>query len=207
MLAKTQVDLLRVLEQREVRRLGGEDADPPRRPAGRRHPPGHRRPGRRAASCARTCTTGSTWSPSACPRSASAATTSPCSSSTSSRRAQRRHGREPKQVAGAAMRVLCDYSWPGNVRQLRNCMERLVVTVEGPIDPRRRPARGDAGPRRPAATTWPVDLWTPEAVPTWKRRRRGEKADDPRGPGPAATTTASGPPSCSASASGPCTTR
>jgi DNA-binding NtrC family response regulator len=46
--------------------------------------------------------------------------------------AQERHRKSPKQVAGAAMRILCDYSWPGNVRQLRNCMERLVVTVEGP---------------------------------------------------------------------------
>jgi two-component system NtrC family response regulator len=45
--------------------------------------------------------------------------------------AQERHRKEPKQVAGAAMRILCDYPWPGNVRQLRNCMERLVVTVEG----------------------------------------------------------------------------
>jgi two-component system NtrC family response regulator len=44
-----------------------------------------------------------------------------------------RHRREPKVVAGAAMRILCDYSWPGNVRQLRNCMERLAVTVEGPV--------------------------------------------------------------------------
>src|SRR5207248_1970915 len=37
-----------------------------------------------------------------------------------------------KQVAEAAMRILCSYSWPGNVRQLRNCMERLAVTMEGP---------------------------------------------------------------------------
>jgi two-component system NtrC family response regulator len=48
-------------------------------------------------------------------------------------RACLRHRREPKQVAGAAMRVLCDYSWPGNVRQLRNCVERLVAIVEGPV--------------------------------------------------------------------------
>jgi two-component system NtrC family response regulator len=46
--------------------------------------------------------------------------------------AQERHGKEPREVAGAAMQLLCDYAWPGNVRQLRNCMERLVVTVEGP---------------------------------------------------------------------------
>ncbi len=30
------------------------------------------------------------------------------------------------------MRIMCGYPWPGNVRQLRNCMERLTVTVEGP---------------------------------------------------------------------------
>jgi two-component system NtrC family response regulator len=47
------------------------------------------------------------------------------------RQAQERHRKEAKQVAGAAMRILCNGSWPGNVRQLRNCMERLVVTVEG----------------------------------------------------------------------------
>lgn len=40
---------------------------------------------------------------------------------------------DPKQIAGAAMRRLCDYSWPGNVRQLRNLMERLTVTVAGPV--------------------------------------------------------------------------
>ena len=44
--------------------------------------------------------------------------------------AQQRHGRESRQVAPTAMRILCDYAWPGNVRQLRNLMERLVVTVE-----------------------------------------------------------------------------
>lgn len=47
------------------------------------------------------------------------------------RQAQDHHRRGAKQVAGEAMRLLCDHPWPGNVRQLRNCMERLVVTVEG----------------------------------------------------------------------------
>jgi two-component system NtrC family response regulator len=45
--------------------------------------------------------------------------------------ARDRHSKELKQVAGAAMKVLRASPWPGNVRQLRNCMERLVVTVEG----------------------------------------------------------------------------
>ena len=43
-----------------------------------------------------------------------------------------RHHREIKRVAGAAMRVLRDHPWAGNVRQLRNVIERLVVTAEGP---------------------------------------------------------------------------
>jgi two-component system NtrC family response regulator len=46
---------------------------------------------------------------------------------------QQRHTREPKQIADAAMRFLCNHPWPGNVRQLRNVIERLVVTVDGPV--------------------------------------------------------------------------
>lgn len=43
------------------------------------------------------------------------------------------HHRELKRMAGAAIHVLLGHSWPGNVRQLRNLMERLVITVEGPV--------------------------------------------------------------------------
>jgi transcriptional regulator with PAS, ATPase and Fis domain len=38
------------------------------------------------------------------------------------------NGHGPKQIASEAMRLLIDYSWPGNVRQLQNVVERLVVT-------------------------------------------------------------------------------
>jgi two-component system response regulator AtoC len=81
--------------------------------------------------------------------------------------AQQRHGREPKQVAGAAMRALCEYSWPGNVRQLKNCMERLVVTVEGhtvhleDLPREMHPTRQTA-----AAVSWPVTLQAPGAEVT-----------------------------------------
>ncbi len=40
-----------------------------------------------------------------------------------------RHQRASKRVSGEAMHVLTAAAWPGNVRQLRNVMERLVVTV------------------------------------------------------------------------------
>jgi DNA-binding NtrC family response regulator len=39
------------------------------------------------------------------------------------------HRREPKDVSRDAMRLLRLYAWPGNIRQLRNLMERLVITV------------------------------------------------------------------------------
>ncbi|UVT16079.1 MAG: sigma-54-dependent Fis family transcriptional regulator [Nitrospira sp.] len=40
------------------------------------------------------------------------------------------HHRGRKEVSREAMRLLRLYGWPGNVRQLRNLMERLVVTVK-----------------------------------------------------------------------------
>jgi two-component system response regulator AtoC len=42
------------------------------------------------------------------------------------------HHRELKEVSREAMRLLRLYAWPGNIRQLRNLMERLVITVKDP---------------------------------------------------------------------------
>lgn len=42
-----------------------------------------------------------------------------------------RHRRPEKAVDADAMNVLVSSSWPGNIRQLRNVVERLVVTVAG----------------------------------------------------------------------------
>jgi DNA-binding NtrC family response regulator len=41
-----------------------------------------------------------------------------------------KHQRETKEVSREAMRQLRLYGWPGNIRQLRNLMERLVITVK-----------------------------------------------------------------------------
>ncbi len=43
------------------------------------------------------------------------------------------HRRAPKEVSREAMRLLRLYAWPGNIRQLRNLLERLVVTVREDI--------------------------------------------------------------------------
>ncbi len=44
-----------------------------------------------------------------------------------------RHKRPVKRIADDAMALLVQANWPGNVRQLRNVMERLVVTVGGDV--------------------------------------------------------------------------
>ncbi|WP_196138079.1 sigma-54 dependent transcriptional regulator [Aliikangiella sp. G2MR2-5] len=41
------------------------------------------------------------------------------------------HNTESKALAPAALKVLLRYSWPGNVRQLRNSIERLVLLSYG----------------------------------------------------------------------------
>ncbi|TWU47020.1 sigma-54-dependent transcriptional regulator [Rubripirellula reticaptiva] len=41
---------------------------------------------------------------------------------------QKRHGRPPKAFDSDAMQLLINARWPGNVRQLRNVIERVVVT-------------------------------------------------------------------------------
>jgi transcriptional regulator with PAS, ATPase and Fis domain len=43
------------------------------------------------------------------------------------------HHREPKEISRHAMRLLRLYAWPGNIRQLRNLIERLVITVKDPL--------------------------------------------------------------------------
>lgn len=39
----------------------------------------------------------------------------------------------PKQISANAMEMLQNYSWPGNVRQLKNVIERLTSLSPGPI--------------------------------------------------------------------------
>lgn len=45
--------------------------------------------------------------------------------------AAREHGLEPPQLRASAVRLLKRYSWPGNLRELRNLCERLVILFPG----------------------------------------------------------------------------
>lgn len=130
MMTKTQVDLLRVLEQREVRRLGGSTLIPldvRLVVATHQDIEGLVASGKMREDLYYRLNV----IPLRVPPLRERRDDVPLLTQHFIRWAQERHGREPKQVASAAMRALCEYSWPGNVRQLKNCMERLVVTVEG----------------------------------------------------------------------------
>ncbi|MFH1573302.1 MAG: sigma-54 dependent transcriptional regulator, partial [Acidobacteriota bacterium] len=51
------------------------------------------------------------------------------------------HGREPKRISEEAMELLVRFAWPGNIRELRNFAERLVLLVRnGLIEPRHLPS-------------------------------------------------------------------
>lgn len=43
------------------------------------------------------------------------------------------HRRPSKTISREAMRALLTYDWPGNVRQLRNVIERLTVIVQDDV--------------------------------------------------------------------------
>jgi two-component system NtrC family response regulator len=168
MVSKTQIDLLRVLEQREVRRLGGGPLitlDVRLVVATHQDIDGLVSSGKMREDLYYRLNV----IPLRVPPLRERRDDVPLLTQHFIRWAQQRHGREPKQVASAAMRALCEYSWPGNVRQLKNCMERLVVTVEGPIihlEDLPKEMQG-ARPLSPASDSAPGNLLAPatEDVP------------------------------------------
>jgi DNA-binding NtrC family response regulator len=67
------------------------------------------------------------------------------------RELEERHDRSFPGIAPEAMEVLMDHRWPGNVRELRNLVESMVVLApDRPIQPGDIPpeVRGEAGPGR-----------------------------------------------------------
>jgi two-component system NtrC family response regulator len=59
-----------------------------------------------------------------------------------------RHRRAPKVLDAAAMKLLTENAWPGNIRQLRNVIERLVITsANEEIQVKDLPAELTRGPK------------------------------------------------------------
>ncbi|MGE5127735.1 MAG: helix-turn-helix domain-containing protein, partial [Betaproteobacteria bacterium] len=53
----------------------------------------------------------------------------------------RRSGLKPKRLTPEALAQLSRYGWPGNIRELRNCMESLTLTSrKAELDTRDLPA-------------------------------------------------------------------
>ena len=48
-------------------------------------------------------------------------------------RSSRENTKEEKKLATDALEFLKEYSWPGNVRQLKNLMERMVIMSDSPL--------------------------------------------------------------------------
>ena len=71
-----------------------------------------------------------------------------------------RSGEQPKKISPAAMEVLLNYRWPGNIRELENLIERACVTARGDnIEPEHLPS--DLLAPRPASVPFHIDLNKP----------------------------------------------
>ena len=102
------------------------------------------------------------------------------------------HVKEIQQITPAALKVLTDYHWPGNVRQLENIIERAVTLSAGPVldaadihlDARPVPgAAGSAGnaggvPFLPEGMT--MEQWEDELIREAMRRANGNKSEAAR---------------------------
>jgi len=127
---RTQSKVLRVLEEQALR-AGGR---------GRIHAGGRARGGatnkhwrRRSTTAisARTCSTASTSSPSSCRRCATGVKTSRSWPIISCANSPRLTAASRKSCTVEAYDVLTQYQWPGNVRRLKNLIERIVILTPG----------------------------------------------------------------------------
>ena len=71
------------------------------------------------------------------------------------------YGHKPKQIAPEALDVMNRYRWPGNIRELKNIVERMIIMVSGDtirtehippailqaVGTAREPSNSDGGPR------------------------------------------------------------
>ncbi len=58
-----------------------------------------------------------------------------------------------ESISEEALELLCSYAWPGNIRELRNCIERMVVLSRGELLEKSNVPFHIANKSKPAATT------------------------------------------------------
>ncbi len=71
----------------------------------------------------------------------------------------REGGKKLHGVSAQAMKLLCDYAWPGNIRELRNTLERAVILCgSGTIEPEHLPGELASGGGESAYLKLPYGL-------------------------------------------------
>ena len=125
--ADVQVKLLRVLEERQVERLGSPQTDARGRAHHRRDAPQPRAARSRTAPFARTCSTGSTSFRFRSRRCGIGSDDIPLLVWRFVDEFSRSFGKRIDSIAEDNMRALQQYAWPGNIRELRNVVERAMI--------------------------------------------------------------------------------
>ena len=128
-----QAKLLRFLEEKTFKRVGGIGRHPGRRPRHRGDQPQARGRGARAAGSARTSSTGSTCCRSCCRRCATGADDIPPLVDFYVDSYNAEFKKHVRGVAPEAMKRLQAYGWPGNIRELRNAVERAMLLSDGDV--------------------------------------------------------------------------
>ena len=97
-------------------------------------------------------------------------------------------GASAASISPAAMHALCTYAWPGNVRQLRNVVEKMVVLGSGPelgegdLPPEvTAPAPSPATAQAPATTKPPAPQPAAQSLADAERRQVNAALDACRG--------------------------
>ena len=152
---ETQGKIVRVLQEQTFERVGGShrvEVDV-RVVASSNRELAARSP---AGGSARICSIASTSCRSGCRRCATGARTSRCLSATSWRAGPRRRASPPREFGEDALAALQSYSWPGNVRQLRNVVDWLLIMAPGdPREPSAPTCCPTKSPRsRPTVVKW-----------------------------------------------------